>query len=104
MTHLNAIREHICTILKRPFREDLVTPVTKLDTIALDRQRKKRGQPIDQIRKLSDGKIKRNHLTVRDTLRDQVKLLVSHIRSINGLSSISSQNINTIHLILRRRR
>ncbi|XP_028406519.1 uncharacterized protein LOC114528995 [Dendronephthya gigantea] len=57
---------------ERPFPEDLVTPITQLGAPILDRQRRKRGQPLDKIPTLSDAKLKRNKMNVRDTLRDQV--------------------------------
>ena len=51
----------------------MTTPNARIEPVVPDRPRKRKRQAVDNIRKLTDEKIKRNHLTVMDTLRDQVR-------------------------------
>ena len=53
----------------------MVTPNGQLiEPVVPERSRKRRrGQPVDIIRKLSDEKMKRNHLNVSQTLRKKVR-------------------------------
>lgn len=51
----------------------MTTPNARIEPVVPDRPRKRKRQAVDNVRKLTDEKIKRNHLTVMDTLRDQVR-------------------------------
>lgn len=52
--------------------DDMTTPNARIEPVVPDRPRKRKRQAVDNVRKLTDEKIKRNHLTVMDTLRDQI--------------------------------
>ncbi|CAB3996161.1 Hypothetical predicted protein, partial [Paramuricea clavata] len=57
---------------ERSIPDDVTTPNARIEPVVPERPRKRKRPAVDNVRKLTDKKIKRNHLTVMDTLRDQI--------------------------------
>ena len=81
----------------------MTTPNARIEPVVPDRPRKRKRQAVDNVRKLTDEKIKRNHLTVMDTLRDQVR--PKGVESVNlartqslGTKKVSDKAVSSLYI------